>query len=108
MGVIYIFEDDNIWLTTTYWPLTCGRLKGDCVLSKIILLCYENVVLDLGYDNLERIKKYSYRYNILRKLFLKAQVEDYTGGNLKGQFNEVLQGEVLLDVLLGGNFEISF
>ena len=37
----------------------------------------------------------------------QSSTDDYNGGNLEGQFNELLQGKVLLDILLRGDSKIS-
>jgi hypothetical protein len=68
VGVMYVSENNDLQMTTMRWPLTHVRLQGGCLLSEIILFCFENALSDGSNDGLDGVKKNPYSFNVLRKL----------------------------------------
>jgi hypothetical protein len=68
VSIMYVSENKDLQMTTMRWPLMHVRLEGRCLLSEIILFCFENAPSDGSDDGLDGVKKSPYRFNVRRKL----------------------------------------
>jgi hypothetical protein len=64
VDIIYVFENNDLQMTTMRWPLTHVRLEGGRLLLEIILFYSENA----PSDELDGVKENPYRFNVRRKL----------------------------------------
>jgi hypothetical protein len=74
-SVMYVFENNDLQMTTMRWPLTHVWLEGGYLLSEIILFYSENAPSDGSNNGLDGIKKNPYRFNVRKKLMTS---DDYT------------------------------
>ena len=67
-GVMYVSENSDLQMTPMRWLLTHVRLEGGRMLLEIIIFCSESAPSDGSDNELDRVKKNPYRFNICGKL----------------------------------------